>query len=566
MNQKIKDEIRSGIGKAFEHLCKEKKWDLKSVPEIELELPKDAKHGDLSTNIAMVLAKQLKSAPRDVASSFKETLEGRKIFSPSFINKVEVAGPGFLNFNLSAQLLYEELRELFIQGDSFGQSNVGKKRKVHLEFVSANPTGPLNVVSARAAAVGDTLARLLKAVGYDVFCEYYINDAGNQVRLLGQSVEARYRELLGEKVSFPQEGYHGDYIIEIAQTLLEKLGKEPLNWSQDEREKKFAIEALTLNLADQKEILKRYRVHFDRWFSEREMRDQKENPLEKVKEHLSAWNCLYEKEGATWFSSTQFEDDKDRVLITQAGEPTYFLADIAYHKDKLDRGFKRMIVLLGPDHHGYYPRVLAAMKAMGYPKEKFEFRLVQQVNLLSKGKSVKMSKRAGKLIEMKELLDDVDIDAARYFFVLRKLDSPLDFDLDLAKEHSANNPVYYVQYAHARIVSIFEKFQQDSGEKLPLQWEKCELDLLKEKEEEALIKLLVHFPDLIEGAADAMEPLRITNYLKELCSTFHVFYTKHRVRVEDPALRSARLALIEATRIVIHNGLNLLGVSSPNKM
>jgi len=537
----------------------------KSVPEIELELPKDAKHGDLSTNIAMVLAKQVKSPPRDVASSFKETLEERKIFSPSFIKKVEVAGPGFLNFNLSAQLLYEELRELFIQGDSFGQSKVGKKKKVHLEFVSANPTGPLNVVSARAAAVGDTLARLLKAVGYEVFCEYYINDAGNQIRLLGKSVEARYRELLGEKVSFPEEGYH-DYVIKIAQTLLEKLGKEPLNWSQDEREKNFAIEALTINLADQKEILKRYRVHFDRWFSEREMRDRKENPLEKVKEHLSAWNCLYEKEGATWFASSQFEDDKDRVLITQAGEPTYFLADIAYHKDKLERGFKRMVVLLGPDHHGYYPRVLAAMKAMGYPKEKFEFRLVQQVNLLSKGKLVKMSKRAGKLIEMKELLDDVDIDAARYFFVLRKLDSPLDFDLDLAKEHSAKNPVYYVQYAHARIVSIFEKFQQDSGEKLPLQWEKCELDLLKEKEEESLIKLLVHFPDLIEGAADAMEPLRIPNYLKELCSTFHVFYTKHRVRVEDPSLRSARLALIEATRIVIHNGLNLLGVNSPNKM
>lgn len=566
MNQKIKEALVSGIGKAAKELKKTQKWKLDTLPEIELELPKDAKHGDVSTNIAMVLAKRVKSAPRNLAQSFLETFEKKKIFTKEFVDKIEIAGPGFVNFYLSEKVIYEELHDILNQGDLYGRAEKRKNEKIHIEFVSANPTGPLNIVSARAAAVGDALARIMDAVGYEVDKEFYINDAGNQVRLLGKSVEARFRELFDEKVEFPEEGYHGEYIKDIAKQLKEKYGDEPLTWSREKREEQFGRDAIEINLKGQKEILKQYRVEFDQWFSEREMRSRKENPLERVKEQLSDWNATYENEGALWFSSTEYGDDKDRVLVTKEGEPTYFLADIAYHKDKALRHYDKIIVLMGPDHHGYYPRVLAAMDALGYKKEKFEFRLIQQVNLLKDGENVKMSKRAGKIIEMKDLLDEVHVDAARYFFVLRKLDSPLDFDIDLAKEQSSNNPVYYVQYAHARIVSIFVKYQEETKEKLPLNWKKVDLTCLKEKEEMELIKMLVHFPDLLEGAAEVREPLRVPNYLKELCSTFHSFYTKHRVRVPEVSIRSARLALLEATRIVIHNGLALLGVSSPNKM
>lgn len=463
MNQKIKDQIRLGIGSALKALNEEKGWALETLPSVEVELPKDNKHGDLSSNIAMILAKQVKKAPRDVAQSFIEAFESKNVFDAGFVKKVEIAGPGFVNFYLSQDLLYDELAEIFEKGDRYGEAAEKKNQKIHLEFVSANPTGPLNVVSARAAAVGDTLARLLSAAGYEVHKEFYINDAGNQVRLLGKSVEVRFRELLGESISFPEDGYHGEYIKGIAQQILDKYGKEALDWPQEEREEKFGRDAIEINLTGQKETLKKYRVEYDRWFSEKEMREHSDGPLEKVKQHLMDWNTTFEKDGALWFSATNFGDDKDRVLVTNEGQPTYFFADVAYHKDKLSRGFNKMLVLLGPDHHGYYPRVLAAMEAMGHKREKFEFRLVQQVNLLQKGETVKMSKRAGKLIEMKDLLEEVDVDAARYFFVLRKLDSPLDFDIDLAREQSNNNPVYYVQYAHARIVSIFTKYKKRQG-------------------------------------------------------------------------------------------------------
>ncbi len=566
MNQKIRETLEKGITQSLTTLNKSLSWDLEAFPEVSLELPKDSKHGDVSSNIAMVLAKKVKKPPREVAQSFIDAFEKGGIFPENFVQKAEIAGPGFVNFYLAEHLLYEELLDVLQQGDQYGRSSVRKKESIHLEFVSANPTGPLNVVSARAAAVGDTLARIFDAVGYNVHKEFYINDAGRQVRLLGQSVEARYQELLGKTVAFPEEGYHGEYIVGIAEQLKEKYGEEPLTWSQEDREQRFGQEAIDLNLAGQQATLKNYRVEYDTWFSEKEMREHKDNPLEKVKEQLIDWNTTYEKEGALWFSSTQFGDDKDRVLVTKEGQPTYFFADVAYHKDKVSRGYSKMIVLMGPDHHGYTPRVLAAMEGMGYKRDKFEFRLVQQVNLLKNGESVKMSKRAGKLVEMKDLLEEVPVDAARYFFVLRKLDSPLDFDIDLAKEQSSNNPVYYVQYAHARIVSIFAKYQEETGESFPLDWAKVDLNCLKEKEEVDLIKLLVNFPTMLEGAAEAREPLRVPNYLKELCATFHSFYTKHRVRVDEKELREARLALIEATRMVIHNGLALLGVSSPNKM
>lgn len=566
MNQKLKEQIKAGIRDAFASLARQKKWQHKTVPSVALDIPREAAHGDLATNFALLVAKSLRTSPKEVAQELARVFQEEKIFSSHLVEKTEVAGPGFINFYLANEVLHEELKELLSEDRHFGQSKIGHKTKIHLEFVSANPTGPLNVVSARAAAVGDAIARMFEAVGFEVVREYYVNDAGRQVRLLGQSVEARYRQLLGEKMEVPEEGYHGEYVMEIARKIREKFGKEPLNWPPEEREKKFTDEAIQRNVAGQKEILERYRVHYNNWFSEREMRERHDKPLEKVLEQFAEKNYTYEREGALWFSSTQFADDKDRVLVTQDGVPTYFLADIAYHKEKVKRGFHRMIVLLGPDHHGYYPRILAAMQALGYDRAKFEFRLVQQVNLLRKGEAVKMSKRAGNLVEMRELLDDVGVDAARYFFVLRKLDSHLDFDIDLARQQSADNPVYYVQYAHARISSIFQKFQEETGEKLPSDWSRADFSLLKEKEEVDLMKLLIHFPDLLEGAALAMEPLRLPNYLQELCTQFHVFYTKHRVIQAEKPLREARLGLIQATRIVIRNALELLGVSSPEKM
>jgi len=566
MNQRLKEQIQSGIRETFLALAKVKEWSLETLPEVALDMPKEAKHGDVATNFALMVAKPLKQSPKAIAGVLVETLQSTKVFPASFVQKIEVAGPGFINFYFAQQVLYDELQNVLLAGKSFGRAAQRKKEKVHIEFVSANPTGPLNVVSARTAAVGDVLARLLDAVGYDVFREYYINDAGRQVLLLGQSVEARYGELVGEKVSFPEEGYAGEYVVESARHLLKKYGKEPLQWSAKERENKFAQEAVALNVAAQKEILSRYRVHYDNWFSEKAMRDRPDHPMRKILEQLEDWNTTYQQEGAQWFASTQFGDDKDRVLVTQEGEPTYFLADIAYHKDKFTRGFRRCITLLGPDHHGYYPRVLAAMHALGFPRECFQFRLVQQVNLLQKGEKVKMSKRAGNLVEMRELLEEVGVDAARYFFVLRKLDSHLDFDLDLAREQSANNPVYYVQYAHARICSIFRKVQEEEAEELPQDWSMIDLQPLQEKEEVALMKLLIHFPELVEGAAVAMEPLRLPNYLQEVCALFHVFYTQHRVRVKEEPLRLARLALLKATRTVIHNALELLGVSAPEAM
>ncbi|RMF66583.1 MAG: arginine--tRNA ligase, partial [Calditrichaeota bacterium] len=418
------------------------------------------------------------------------------------------------------------------------------------------------VVSARAATVGDVLANLFAAVGFDISREYYVNDAGRQIRLLGMSVSARYMELLGKPEPFPEEGYHGEYIRDLAQAFIQEHGEQFVSMSQEQRWQEFSQLALERILASQKRVLEKYRLKFDTWFRESELRDKKAHM--RVFEKLSQKGHVYEKDGAQWFRASAFGDEKDRVLITREGEPTYFLVDIAYHVDKYERGFHKLYDLWGPDHHGYIDRMKAALRALGYPEGSFEVNIIQQVNLLRGGEVVKMSKRAGKIIEMEELIDEVGVDVARFFFLARRSQSPLDFDMDLAKQTSEENPVFYVQYAHARICNII-KHADEQGNPLPTAAD-ADLGLLTQPEEVALMKKLVEFPEVVSGAARALEPHRLPNYLQELAATFHRFYHQCRVVTEDRELTKARLLLVEATRQVLANALRLLGINAPERM
>ncbi|MFQ5677160.1 MAG: arginine--tRNA ligase, partial [bacterium] len=424
----------------------------------------------------------------------------------------------------------------------------------------ANPTGPINIVSGRAAAVGDALVNLLNAVGYDAIREYYVNDAGRQIRLLGESVSARYMELLGKEETFPEEGYHGEYIRDLANEIISEYGEKFASVEHHQRCAEFSTLALEKLLSSQRKVLADFRVDFDLWFRESKLRLS--NAHTEVFDALSEKGYVYEKEGAQWFKSSRFGDEKDRVLITREGEPTYFLVDIAYHVDKYKRGFEQLYDLWGPDHHGYINRVKAALVAMGYPKGSFEVNIIQQVNLLEGGEVIKMSKRAGKIIEMKELIDEVGVDVARFFFVARRSQSQLDFDMDLAKNTSEENPVYYVQYAHARICNIM-RHAEEQGYTLP---DRADLTVLTTEEESTLIKKLSQFPDVVSQAAKFLEPHRIPNYLKELAADFHRFYHHHRVVTENKALTEARLILIQCARIVLANGFRLLGISAPERM
>lgn len=524
--------------------------------EITLDRPKVAEHGDWATNVAMVLASKLRRNPREIAADILQALD----VDEEIIAGAEVAGAGFINFRLGDGYYQAALSDVLAAGAEFGRSDYGNGERVQVEFVSANPTGPLNVVSARAAAVGDVMAELFKAVGYTVEKEYYVNDAGRQVRLLGKSVSARYMKLLGKNEVFPDEGYHGDYVGELAKTFLEQYGDRFANLKEEERWQELSELALNTILQSQKDVLGAYGLHFDRWFRESDLRDR--NAHREVLDALSEKGFVYEEKGAKWFKSTQFGDEKDRVLVTSEGEPTYFLVDIAYHADKYDRDFTRLYDLWGPDHHGYVPRMKAALLALGYPEGSFDVIIIQQVNLLQAGEVVKMSKRAGKIIEMKELLEEVSADVARFFFVARRTQSPLDFDMDLAKDTSEENPVYYVQYAHARICNII-KHAEERGVPFPKQ---ANLKLLGKKEEINLIKKLLEFPDLVSKAAQHLEPHRLPNYLQELAATFHRFYHHHRVVTDDKELTNARLVLIKCTQIVLANSLKLLGVSTPERM
>jgi arginyl-tRNA synthetase len=531
-------------------------WDPPQGGErIALESPRDPLHGDLSCNVAMLLARQVGESPRSVAEKIIAAIP----LGEETLESADIAGPGFINLRLAPAALQGVLLEVLEQTDSYGHSDMGGGSAIQIEFVSANPTGPLNVVSARAAAVGDALVRLFAATGFRAASEFYVNDAGRQVELLGKSVAARYREEAGLEFEFPEDGYRGEYVRDLA---LGFPADQTGGALADDEAKEFRSWALERMLAGQENDLAGYGVRFDRWFRESELHGQ--GALDAALTELSGRGYIYDQDGARWFRTTDFGDEKDRVVVRANGEPTYFLADIAYHRDKYQRGFSKVIDLWGPDHHGHITRMQAAMKALGIPDDFLEIEIVQQVRLLSGGELVKMAKRAGEFITMRELLDEVGADNARYSFLVRSTNSHLDFDMELAKAQNDENPAYYVQYAHARICSVV-RYAGEHGVRAPAERAAAVRTLL-EKEELALLKDLMLFPQLIQGAARAREPHRIPTYLARLSEAFHRFYHFHRVVTPDRERSEARLLLCLGVRQVLANGLALLGVSAPERM
>ena len=521
--------------------------------QIHVEYP-DKRYGDYATNVAFLLSKVLKKPPREIATKIAENLKH------PFIEKVEVAGPGFINITMNEHWWHSIVKKILTLKEGYGQLSIGNGKRIQIEYVSANPTGPLHVGHGRGAAVGDSLARILKKAGYEVEREYYINDAGRQIRMLGESIWARCMELQGKEVEFPEDGYRGNYVVDLA--------KEALREFPDilERPKDEAVEVLAQWGKDKllKQIvddLKSFNVSFDSFFSEKSLHESGE--VSRTIEELKAKGYIYEKDGALWFKSTAFGDEKDRVVVRATGEPTYFAADIAYHKNKMERGYDTCIDVWGADHHGYIPRVKASMAALGYDPERLKVLLIQMVNLLKNGEPVVLSKRAGEIITLRWLINEVGTDAARFIFLTRKCDSHLDFDIEIAKRQTEENPVFYVQYAHARVCSIKRTAQERN---ITLSLNEPDLSLLKEEEEKELMRKLAQFPDVIENCAKNFEPHRLTYYLTELASLFHGYYNRFRVLTEDEALRNARFALCEAVRLVIKEGLNLLGVSAPEVM
>jgi len=529
---------------------------------IVLEVPKREDQGDFATTLALSLAKVEGRPPRDVASVLVSMLQDRA----PFLQKVEIAGPGYINFFLKKEFWLQVLLEIHEKNQFYGRSTVGAGKKVQIEFVSANPTGPLHVAHGRAAALGDALARLLEAVGYQVDREYYINDVGGQMALLGRSTYLRYRELFGEKVTLPEEGYRGEYVIEIAEGLKQLEGDRYLSGSEEAHLPFFTRYSYETLLKWIQRDLQQFGVRFDQWFSEEQLYREKE--VDSVLALLKSKEVLYEKDGALWVATTRYGDDKDRVVMRSNRQMTYFASDIAYHRNKFERGYDRLINIWGADHHGYIARVKAAASAMGYASDRLVILIHQLVNLLREGKPVPMSKRSGEFVTLREVMDEVGVDATRFFFLMRRSDSSLDFDLELAKKASNENPVYYVQYAHARLCSII-RVATERGWKVEEEVRNAtikDLALLSLPEEQALIKQLSHYPDLVLSAAEDLEPHRLTFYLQELAGMLHRYYFNQRVVTEDGSLTRARLVLMAAVQIVLKNALALLGVGAPERM
>jgi arginyl-tRNA synthetase len=528
------------------------------LPVIELEVTRDEAHGDYATNVAMVIASQAKKNPRVIAQAIAAKLEDEG----HLLSKVEIAGPGFINFFIQKENWRSLLREIDRRQDRYGTLDFGVGKKVQVEFVSANPTGPLHIGHARGAVTGDVVANILKASGHEVLKEYYINDVGNQMRNLGRSVYLRYLALLGEKIEFPQDHYQGDYIAELAKEILARDGDRHRGKSEDEILPVFTSYAAGSIMEGIKDDLGAFGVTFDSYFSEGEL--YKNDGVMKLLETLREQGYVYREGDTLWFRSTAFGDEKDRVVIRDTGTPTYIAADIAYHKNKFDRGFDFVIDVWGADHHGYIPRLKASIEALGGNREALKIILVQLVSLLRDGKPVAMSTRAGEYVTLRQVIDEVGRDAARYNFLMRRSDSQLDFDLELAKKQSNENPVYYVQYAHARIASIMRMAAERSME-IPGS-DEADLSLLTLSEEIQLIKSVIRFPEIVEGAAKALEPHRVTFYLNELAGIFHSYYNKNRVITDDAALSRARLFLMKSVGQVLRNALGMLGVSAPERM
>ena len=552
----MKTVIKQIIHDALEKAQQAGELELSSFPEIVVEKPKDEKMGDFSTNIGMTLAKSERKNPKTIAESVARHLKSGDL------SKVEVAGPGFINIKMSQGFFLKRLRNAVSQGENFGSSDSGQGTKIMIEFVSANPTGPLHVGHGRGAAVGDCLARIMKKAGYDLSTEYYINDVGNQMNFLGRSTWLRYRELKGEVIEFPEDHYRGDYIKDIAQEVIDQKGDEFLNKPEEECIPFFRRFAKDNILKGIKKDLSEFRVNFDNWFSEESLYEDKS--VEKAVDWLKGQGHIYEKDGAVWLKSSAFDDDKDRVIVKQTGERTYFCSDIAYHQNKINRGFKKLINLMGADHHGYVPRMEAVLEAMGYDKKIFKILLVQFVSLLRAGEKVSMSTRSGEFETLADVVSEVGVDATRYFFLMRSSDTHLDFDLELAKKETPDNPVFYIQYAHARICSIFRAAEENG-----VIWDSSagvDLAPLNEDEEFAIIQAILSFPEIVEKSARALEVHRISHYLLDLVSRFHGYYSRHRVISDDKSLTQARLFLLDGLRITIRNGFELMGISSPEKM
>ena len=536
----------------------------KGFPElkIELEVPKGLKHGDLTTNIAMRLAKNFSVAPLRLAGLLKDELEKlpEKSGPAGAICEIEVLPPGFINFRLGKKYLYGVLDEIKKTRGEFAKSEKGGGGKVNIEFVSANPTGPLTVAHGRQAAVGDALGRIMECVGYRVTKEYFVNDVGTQIEILGKSIYARYMELAGEASAFPEDGYHGDYIRKIAEGLMKEYG-ESLAEENEKNLKTIAEFGVRTMLAVIKEDLDSFGVIFDEWFSQKSLPD---DAVTEVLNALRKKGYIADRDGAVWFRSTEFGDQKDRVVIKSDGSFTYLAPDIAYHLNKFKRGFKRLIDIWGPDHHGYIPRLTASCRALGYERDRISVRIVQLAKLYRGGRALSMSTRKGEFITLREVMDEVGCDVTKFFFLMRKLDSHLDFDLEVAKKNSMDNPVYYIQYAHARIASIFQFAKAHERE---LEKVKYNADLLREAEETRILRMLSQFPAVVEASAQTLEPFRIVEYLNDLAKIFHNFYTRHRVVSDsDFALTKARLELAGGVKTILATGLDLLGISFPERM
>lgn len=548
--EKIAETIKTAVAKAMQDGA------LKfsdALPEVALEVPPKKEFGDFATNFAMQTAKIFRTSPRKIAEEIKARINS------DLFDKIEIAGAGFMNFYLKSDVIYRELKDIYDAGENFGNFPNKNNVTIQIEYVSANPTGLLHVGHGRGAAAGSAIVNILRAAGYNVESEYYINDAGNQMDKLTKSVNVRYLQLLGKEIELPEDCYRGVDIIDTAKRIIARDGDKYLNLPEDQRLKILGELAYEDKMHELKKDLKSFRVYFDVWFSERTLHPDKINAaIELLKESGN----IYEQDGALWLASTKYGDDKDRVVVRENGEPTYLAADIAYHKNKFDRGFGELINLWGADHHGYVARVKAAMKMLGYDADKLKILFLQMVSLFRSGEAVKMSKRAGTAIPLRELMEEVGTDAARYFFLMRSTESQLDFDLDLAKSQSADNPVYYIQYAHARICSIFRQAKEaglaiDGEPKFSLMTSAAEIDLMNK---------IFEYPNEIEKAAAEYAPQRIARYVYELASTFSSFYRDCRILGVEEDLAKARLALVKVTQQAIQHALNLLGVSAPERM
>jgi len=552
----MRSHLRELLTKAIEKTAKGGELNSTELPPLLLEPPKQREFGDLATNAAMLWAKSAKKPPRMIAETILKNIED----PDGILARKEIAGPGFLNFTFAPKFYYAQLREL--AAGNYDRVDFGHGERIQVEFASVNPTGPLHVGHGRVAVIGDVLARLHEATGFDVEREYYVNDAGNQMENLGLSIYARYRELFGEQVDFPDGGYPGDYVKEIAAVVKQRQGDKYLNGDEQAAVSFFREYGGESLLDTIREQLREFGIQFDAFFSERAMRERSE--VAQAIDVLRARGLLYSQEGAQWYKSTLFGDDKDRAVIKSDGELTYFASDIAYHRNKYERKFHKLINVWGADHHGYVSRLRAAVQGLGYDPNVLKVVLVQMVQLTRKGEPVRMGKRTGEFVSLEEVLEEVGRDAARFFFLMRKSDSHLDFDLDLAKQQSSDNPVFYVQYAHARVASIFEQASKNGleiGSPAIVSVERLEL-----AEELELIRQMIQFNDVLEQSVLELEPHRVVFYLLDLAGEFHRYYNRYRVISEDSDLSRARLLLVENVQKTIRRGLDILGVGAPLKM